>query len=55
MRDGRGGGDRRGSPRYSYNADGAGLVNETGYPTRSWGGVLGVEEIWRDVPQYKMM
>ena len=36
MLDGRCGGHRRGSPRYSYNAGSAGLVNGTGYPTRSW-------------------
>jgi hypothetical protein len=40
MRDGRGGGHHRGSPRYSYNAGSAGLVHETGYPTHSWGVIL---------------
>ena len=42
MLDGRVGGDRRGSPRYSYNADSAGLVNGTGYSTCSWGVAFGV-------------
>ena len=42
MLDGRVGDDRRGSPRYSYNADSTGLVEGTRYPTHSWGGV-GVE------------
>ena len=53
MLDGRCGGHRRGSPRYSYNAGSAGLVNGTGYPTRSWvcflvlGAFAGGNTIWR--------
>jgi hypothetical protein len=35
----RAGGHRRGSPRYSYNAVSAGLVDGAGYPARSWGRV----------------
>ena len=53
--DGRAGGDRRGSPRYSYSAGSAGLVDGTGYPTSSWGVVVGVREMWRDVPEYMMI
>jgi hypothetical protein len=34
------GGHRRGSPRSSYNAGSAGLVDGAGYPARSWGVVL---------------
>ncbi len=40
--DGRGGGHRRNSLRYSYNAGSAGLVRGTGHPTRSWGVSFGV-------------
>ena len=40
------GGYRRGSPRCSYNAGSAGLVDGAGYPTREWGGVVG-EQISR--------
>jgi hypothetical protein len=35
--DGRDGGHRRNSLCYFYNAGSAGLVDGTGYPTRSWG------------------
>jgi hypothetical protein len=35
MLDGRVGGHRRGSPRYSYNAGSAGLVDGAGYPASS--------------------
>jgi hypothetical protein len=37
MRIVRAGGHRRGSPRYSYNARSAGLVDGAGYPSRIWG------------------
>jgi hypothetical protein len=39
VRDGRGGGHRRSFPSLlrAYNAGSAGLVDGTGYPTRSWG------------------
>jgi hypothetical protein len=53
--DGRVGDYRRSSPRYSYSAGSAGLVYGTGYPTRSWGVVFGVRQVWQDVPQYKMI
>jgi hypothetical protein len=43
MRAVRAGGHRRGSPRYSYNADSAGLVDGTGYPARIWGWDLFVD------------
>ena len=43
MSDGRVGDHRRSSPRYSYNAGSAGLVNGTGYPTRSLGVIFGVK------------
>jgi hypothetical protein len=43
MLDGRGEHHRRSSLRHFYNADSVGLVDGTGYPTRSWivGWVLG--------------
>jgi hypothetical protein len=44
MRAVRAGGHRRGSPRYSYNADSAGLVDGTGYPARIWGWDLFVDK-----------
>ena len=44
MRDGRVGGRRRVRPRYSYNADSAGLVDGTGYPARIWGWDLFVDK-----------
>jgi hypothetical protein len=34
------GGHRRGSPRYSYNAGSAGLVDGAGYPAREWGVIV---------------
>jgi hypothetical protein len=43
MRDGRVGDHRRSSLRYSYNAGSAGLVNGTGYLTRSLGVIFGVK------------
>ena len=35
--DGRVGDDRRGFPRYPYNAGSAGLVDGAGYPASKWG------------------
>ena len=46
---------RRSSLRYSCNAGSAGPVAGTCHPTRSWGVVFGVREIWRDDPHYKMI
>jgi hypothetical protein len=40
---------------HSYNAGRAGLVDGAGYPASSWGVGLCFREIWRDVPQYKVM
>jgi hypothetical protein len=45
----------RSSLHYFYNAGSAGLVDGTGYPTSSWGVVVGVREMWRDVPEYMMI
>ena len=53
--DGRVEGDRRGSPRYLYNAGSAGLVGGAGYLTRRLGVGFCIRHIWQDVPQYKMI
>ena len=53
--DGRVEGDRRGSPRYLYNAGRAGLVGGAGYLTRRLGVGFCIRHIWQDVPQYKMI